>query len=80
MALWHSGMMGWGWMFFPFMIFWFLVGFFVFIFWIWMIIDCLTRKKFEDKLVWILVLLFLNVLGAILYFFLVKSKKNRRFE
>jgi len=44
------------------------------VFWVWMLIDCLKRKKFEDKLVWIIVLLLLNFLGAILYYFLVKSK------
>ncbi|MEM5853263.1 MAG: PLDc N-terminal domain-containing protein [Candidatus Aenigmatarchaeota archaeon] len=47
----------------------------IFIFWLWMLIDCLKRKKFEDKLVWILVLIFLNFIGALLYFFLVKSKR-----
>lgn len=47
---------------------------FAFAFWLWMLIDCLSRKKFEDKLVWVIVLLFLNVIGAILYYILVKSK------
>lgn len=43
-------------------------------FWIWMLVDCLGRKKFEDKLAWVIVLLFLNFIGAILYYILVKSK------
>lgn len=52
------------------------------IFWLWMLVDCLTRKdrKFpnrggNERLIWVLVLLFLNVIGALLYYFLVKAKK-----
>ena len=73
---------GWYWPWFPFfgafMVFWMFLGLFAVVFWIWMLIDCLQRKKFEDKLVWILVLIFLNILGAIFYYFLVKSKERKR--
>lgn len=75
---WWTGMMGsWGW---PaavggFAIIWVLAV----LFWIWMIIDCLQRpdKNFPakgtyDKLVWIIVLLFANILGAVLYYLMVK--------
>jgi len=46
------------------------------IFWIAMIIDCAKRnfKKDSEKIVWILVLIFLGVLGAIIYYFIVKRK------
>ena len=46
------------------------------IFWIAMIIDCAKRnfKKDSEKIVWILVLVFLGVLGAIIYYFVVKRK------
>jgi predicted PurR-regulated permease PerM len=47
---------------------------FLLFFWVWMLVDCLSRKRFEDKLVWVIVLLFLNVVGAVLYYILVKSK------
>ncbi len=49
-------------------------------FWLWMIIDCLKRdfKKDMDKLVWVIVLLFANLVGAILYYFLVKAQKRRK--
>jgi uncharacterized membrane protein YphA (DoxX/SURF4 family) len=60
-----------------FMLFFVFFGLLVLVFWVWMLIDCLMRRKFEDKLVWILVLLFLNVLGAILYYLLVKSKDRK---
>ncbi len=47
---------------------------FLFIFWILMIIDCVKRKfkNENDKIVWILVLIFLQFLGAIIYYFVVK--------
>jgi uncharacterized membrane protein YphA (DoxX/SURF4 family) len=51
---------------------------FCIVFWFWMLIDCLQRKKFEDKLIWVLILVFLNLIGAILYYFLVKHKEKRR--
>jgi uncharacterized membrane protein YphA (DoxX/SURF4 family) len=60
-----------------FTLFFALFGILSVIFWVWMLIDCLQRRRFEDKLVWVLVLLFLNVLGAILYYLLVKSKNRR---
>jgi len=51
---------------------------FCIVFWFWMLIDCLKRKKFDDKLIWILVIIFLGFIGAILYYFLVRSKDKRR--
>jgi len=44
-----------------------------FSFWIWMLVDCLNRP-IKDKLVWVLILIFLNFLGAILYFFIERKK------
>jgi hypothetical protein len=46
------------------------------LFWVWMIVDCATRKmKDNDKIVWILVLIFLHVIGATIYYFAVKRSK-----
>ena len=45
-------------------------------FWLWMLIDCIQRKLSDnDKTLWILILLFGNLIGAIIYFFMVKQKK-----
>ena len=52
---------------------------FLFIFWLWMLVDCLKRdfKRDTDKIVWIIVLIFLHLLGAIVYYFVVKvAEKN----
>jgi len=70
------------WLLFPFMTGMFLGIFGIIfllttIFWIWMLVDLLQRKKFEDKLVWVLVLVFLHIIGALLYYFLVYSKMKK---
>lgn len=45
-------------------------------FWVWMLIDCI-RRGFTDKTMWILLLVFLNILGAILYYFMIKRKDKK---
>lgn len=46
------------------------------IFWILMIVDCATRKRFSDgeRVAWILVLVFLHFIGAMVYYLAVKRK------
>jgi hypothetical protein len=45
------------------------------VFWVWMLVDALMSKS-EDKLVWIIVLIFLGpVIGSLLYYFLGRNKK-----
>jgi tetrahydromethanopterin S-methyltransferase subunit E len=46
------------------------------LFWIWMLIDC-VKKNFPqpaDKVIWFIVVFFLNLLGALIYYFIVKKK------
>ncbi len=42
-----------------------------FIFWLWMLIDAIRNKNLTDteKIVWVLVIIFLNFLGAVIYLF-----------
>ena len=42
-----------------------------FAFWLWMLIDAIKSKGLSDgeKIVWVLVIIFLNFLGALIYFF-----------
>ncbi|VVC03894.1 Uncharacterised protein [Candidatus Bilamarchaeum dharawalense] len=57
----------------------FLLALLFFVFWIWMLIDALTRKDFatdNEKLLWCLVVFLGHWLGAALYFFIVKNKKT----
>ena len=55
------------------------VGVGVFAFWVWMIIECATKEPSEgnDKLIWILVILLLNWLGALVYFFARRPARIR---
>jgi len=47
------------------------------IFWIWMLIDCLTSNlPSTEKLIWVLVILFLHVLGALIYFFVGRPGRS----
>jgi hypothetical protein len=42
-----------------------------FAFWIWMLVDAIKNPKLDgtQRVVWVLVVLFLHVLGAAIYFF-----------
>jgi len=41
------------------------------VFWLWMLIDCATKEPStgNDKLIWMLVILFTHLLGAMIYYF-----------
>jgi len=44
------------------------------IFWLWMLIDCLSSNlPSMEKLIWFLVIFFLHILGAILYYVMVRG-------
>jgi hypothetical protein len=58
---------------------------FVIVFWLWMLIDCLKRQddmfKFggnNAKLIWILVIIFTGLIGAVIYYFLIKRTDSRQ--
>lgn len=64
-------------------VFWVILGIllfalyvWVFVFWILMIVDCVKRKFKQDveKIVWVLVLIFTGIIGALIYYFIVKKK------
>ncbi|MDP4643286.1 MAG: PLD nuclease N-terminal domain-containing protein [Opitutales bacterium] len=50
-------------------------------FWIWMLVDCLQYEKNEEnqKLIWILVIVLTNWIGALIYFF-VRRKERKQNE
>jgi len=53
-------------------------------FWIWMLVDCLTNESSEgnDKLVWVLVIVLTNWIGALIYCFVRRPQREeeRRME
>lgn len=49
--------------------------------WIWMLIDCATNEPSEgsDKIVWILVIVFTHLLGALIYLLVRRPERKRLF-
>jgi Phospholipase_D-nuclease N-terminal len=47
------------------------------VFWIWMLIDCLTKEPSEgnDKIIWVLVMIFLPAIGSIVYYFIRRPER-----
>jgi tetratricopeptide (TPR) repeat protein len=57
--------------------FWAPIGIISGIFWCWMFYDCLQRGQ-SDRQTWMMVLLYLNVIGAFIYFFKFWLPRNSR--
>jgi Phospholipase_D-nuclease N-terminal len=53
-----------------------LLGVAGFAFWVWMLVHAITNKGLGDgeKIAWVLVIIFLPVLGCILYFLIGRPK------
>ena len=53
-----------------------LISLACFAFWVWMLVHAIGNKALSDgeKIVWVLVIIFLPFLGSILYFFIGKPK------
>jgi hypothetical protein len=51
-----------------------LVGF---VFWLWMLVDCATKESNEGntKVVWILIILFANLVGAVVYWLVRRPQR-----
>jgi hypothetical protein len=50
-------------------------------FWIWMLIDCITNEPSEgnDKLIWVVVIVLTNWLGALIYFIVRRPQRKQQF-
>jgi len=47
-------------------------------FWIWMLVDALMNEPTtNEKILWVLVIVFLHVLGALIYFFIRRQGRRR---
>ena len=56
-----------------------LIGLALTVFWIWMLVDCATKEPSagNDKIVWILVIVFTHWLGALIYFLVRRPQRKR---
>ena len=62
-----------------FMLIFFALAILAFILWIFMVIDCVKRdfRHENDKIAWILVIVLLGVIGALVYYFVVRRKEGK---
>ncbi|NQT58294.1 MAG: PLDc_N domain-containing protein [Bacteroidetes bacterium] len=51
------------------------------IFWIWAIIDCATKESSEgnEKIIWLLIIIFVNFIGALIYYFVRRPERIRQY-
>ena len=64
-----------------FFFFFIALGLAAFAFWIWALIDCITNEPSEgnDKLIWVLIIVFLHSVGALIYLIAHRPDRVRRF-
>ncbi|MFH1425696.1 MAG: PLDc N-terminal domain-containing protein [archaeon] len=69
-----------GLLFIPLFLMFFVVAILFFILWIFMIIDVAKRKfpNENDKIIWILVIILAGWIGAIIYYFVIKSPEDKK--
>jgi len=55
-----------------------VIGLMVFVFWIWMLIDAIQNKGLTEgeKICWVLAVVFLHLIGALLYYFIGHPKRD----
>ncbi len=56
-----------------------IIGVLLFVFLVWMIIDCAGRKfkNSAEKIIWIIVMIFTTWIGALVYFIVIKNMNSR---
>lgn len=55
-----------------------LIAIAVFIFWVMMLVDAIKHASEKTKLVWVVVIVFTHIIGALIYYFVEKRPKNKR--
>ena len=52
----------------------------VFVFWLMMLIDAIKNAPKDMKLIWVIVIIFTNIVGALVYYFIEKKEKKNKTE
>ena len=57
------------------------LGLVALVFWIWTLVDCVTKEPSEgnDKIVWVLVIVLLSWLGALIYLVVRRPQRIKQF-
>ena len=47
------------------------------VFWVWMIVECATKEPNHgnDKIVWIVIIVFTHLIGALIYYFFRRPQR-----
>ena len=64
-----------------FMLFFFCFAVTALVFWIWMIVECATKEPSQgnDKIVWIVIIIFAQLIGALIYYFVRRPERIARY-
>jgi len=55
-----------------------IIGALVFIFWLWMLIDCIKNETDStQRIIWALIVFFLPCVGSLVYFFARKMPRGK---
>ena len=54
-----------------------IVAIAVFVFWVMMLVDAIKHASEKTKLVWVVVIIFTHVIGALIYYFIEKRPRNK---
>jgi len=51
------------------------------VFWVWMLVDCATKEPSQgnDKIIWILVIIFTHWIGALIYYLVRRPERKKLF-
>ena len=51
------------------------------VFWVWMLVDCATKEPSagNEKIIWILVIIFTHWIGALIYFLVRRPQRKKEF-
>ncbi|MFA7654289.1 MAG: PLDc N-terminal domain-containing protein [Candidatus Magasanikbacteria bacterium] len=75
-----GGVVGWGiGMILLIGLIFFGLGIFCFVFWLLMLIHA-ASKPINDKVVWVLVIVFTGIIGALIYYFVVKKEFDKKIQ
>lgn len=56
-----------------------LLGVVIFVFWVWMLVDCAQRKfkSMPEKIIWVLIIVLCTWIGSLVYAILIKSMYHK---
>jgi len=69
-----SGLLGWGLGIFVLL---FVLGIWATVFWIMMLVH-VAKHNSEDKIMWVLLMVFTGIIGSLVYYFVVKRKFDKQ--